>query len=97
MLEGGEEGWLRRASGRTVGEMERKRERERWREGRRERFVICSPFHLLPCHASCRGGKYTLMSEGDRGKRMSEVAGWNKQIEEGKRWTGVRRRQRKAR
>ncbi len=22
----------------------------------RERFVICSPFHLLPCHASCRGG-----------------------------------------
>lgn len=70
-----EEGRLRRASGRTVGEMERGGERDAGRDGKRE---ICHLLSVPPAPLSCilPGGKYTLMSEGDRGKRMSEVAGW---------------------
>ena len=76
MLEGEEggrkEARLRRACGRTVGEMEREAEGE-----------ICHLLSVPPAPLSCilPGGKYTLMSEGDRGKRMSEVAGvagWGK-------------------
>lgn len=81
------EAWrLRRASGRTVGEMERER----------ERFVICSLFHLLPCHASCRGGNTPwCLRETEREGWARWRGGW-KQIEAGKRWTGWRRIQRKV-
>lgn len=66
-----EEARLRRASGRTEGEMERQRYRDRLRE-------ICHLLSVPPAPLSCilPGGKYTLMSEGDRGKGMSEAGGW---------------------
>lgn len=48
-------------------EMQRRTERE-----------ICHLLSVPPAPLSCilPGGKYTLMSEGDRGKRMSEVGVW---------------------
>lgn len=79
MLEGRrEEGRLRRASGRTVGEMEGRGGRGRGDAGRDRKREICHLLSVPPAPLSCilPGGKYTLMSEGDRGKRMSEVAGW---------------------
>lgn len=67
---GREEGRLRRASGRTVGEMEREGEGQGGTEKE-----ICHLLSAPPDPLSCilPGGKYTLMSEGDRGKRMSDV------------------------
>lgn len=75
------------------------KEGERETQGRR--FVICSSFHLLPCHAPCQGGGKTLPDVwGGPGEK--ECTTWKgedgdkrgKQIEQ---WcAGSRKRQKKS-